>query len=237
MDTSLYTQYPYHGVYTCDDVNYNPDKPRFKDLLWNHYSWFVEMDRTGKARPCVLDNVQKVLLCNTMYLGYDVFECNHCDNEMLFCRKCHSRFCTSCGVKYQKKLAVKAECMCVDVPHRHIVFTIPESYRLLFRKDRTTLDLLFVAARNTICKITNEKIYRREKRKRGKTGKLHNDKDNYYLYRNFKDAMVFGMIASIHTFGRDLKWNPHIHYGKLAVMLRKVGEVSDTHNSPTVFFT
>jgi hypothetical protein len=74
--------------------------------------------------------------------------------------------------------------------------------------------LLFVAARNTICKITNEKIYRREKRKRGKTGKLHNDKDNYYLYRNFKDAMVFGMIASIHTFGRDLKWNPHIHYGK-----------------------
>ena len=80
MDTSLYTQYPYHGVYTCDDVNYNPDKPRFKDLLWNHYSWFVEMDRTGKARPCVLDNVQKVLLCNTMYLGYDVFECNHCDN-------------------------------------------------------------------------------------------------------------------------------------------------------------
>jgi hypothetical protein len=40
---------------------------------------------------------------------------------------------------------------------------------------------------------------------------IENDKDNYYLYRNFKDANVFGMIASIHTFGRDLKWNPHIH--------------------------
>ncbi|MBE6010785.1 MAG: hypothetical protein E7236_09030, partial [Lachnospiraceae bacterium] len=64
--------------------------------------------------------------------------------------------------------------------------------------------------------------------------KRKNDKDNYYLYRNFKDANVFGMIASIHTFGRDLKWNPHIHYDKLAVMLRKVGGVSDTHNSPTV---
>ena len=37
MDTSLYTQYPYHGVYTCDDVNYNPDKPRFKDLLERIY--------------------------------------------------------------------------------------------------------------------------------------------------------------------------------------------------------
>ena len=211
LDTGLYTEYPYLGAFSCDHNKYNPDKPRIKDLLWKHYSWFLEMDKTGKARKCVLDNVQKTLLCNTSYLGYDVFECDNCGNWMIFNHKCHSRFCTSCGVKYQKKLAVKAECMCVDTPHRHIVFTIPENYRVFFRKDRTALNLLFVAARNTICKITNEKIYRKEKRKRGKTGRPHNDSDNYYLYRNFADAMVFGMIASIHTFGRDLKWNPHIH--------------------------
>jgi hypothetical protein len=99
-----------------------------------------------------------------------------------------------------------------------LFFSISEEYRPLFRRDRSALDLLFVAARNTICKITNEKIYRKEKRKRAKTGKLHNDKDNYYLYRNHKDAMVFGMIASIHTFGRSLIWNPHIHYDKQVVM-------------------
>ena len=211
LDDNLYTEYSSYGAFTCDDVKYDPDKPRIKDLLWAHYQWFVDMDKAGKARPCVLDNVQKALLCNTSYLGYDYFECPQCNNFMIFNRKCHSRFCTSCGVKYQKKLAVQAECMCVDTPHRHIVFTIPEEYRLFFRKDRTALNLLFVAARNTICKITNEKIYRSEKRKRGQTGKTKNDKDNYYLYRNFKDANVFGMIASIHTFGRDLKWNPHIH--------------------------
>ena len=211
MDTKLYTEYPYHGAYACDDIKYDPHKPRIQDLLWKHYSWFVEMDKTGKARPCVLDNVQKTLLCNTLYLGFDVFACPQCGKEMIFCRKCHSRFCTSCGVKYQKKLAIQAECMCVDTPHRHIVFTIPENYRILFRKDRSALNLLFIAARNTICKLTNEKIYRREKRKRQKNGKLHNNKDNTYLYRNFNDAMVFGMIATIHTFGRSLNWNPHIH--------------------------
>ena len=211
LDENLYTEYPYYGAFTCDDNKYDPEKPRIKDLLWKHYQWFVEMDKAGKARPCVLDNVQKTLLCNTIYLGYDYFECPQCENFKIFNRKCHSRFCTSCGVKYQKKLAVQAECMCVDTPHRHIVFTIPEEYRIFFRKDRTALNLLFVAARNTICKITNKKIYRREKQKRGKTGKHRNDKDNYYLYRNFKEANVFGMIASIHTFGRDLKWNPHIH--------------------------
>ena len=57
----------------------------------------------------------------------------------------------------------------------------------------------------------NENIYRKEKRKRGKTGKIRNDKDNHYLYRNFKNQKRFGMIASLHTFGRALNWNPHIH--------------------------
>ncbi|RHP47141.1 hypothetical protein DXA62_15835 [Coprobacillus sp. OF03-2AA] len=23
--------------------------------------------------------------------------------------------------------------------------------------------------------------------------------------------MVFGSVLTLHTFGRDLKWNPHIH--------------------------
>ena len=60
--------------------------------------------------------------------------------------------------------------MYLDVRHRHIVFTIPEQYRFFFRKNRNALDLLFVAARNTIMKITNENIFKSEKRKRGKTG-------------------------------------------------------------------
>lgn len=211
MDENLYVVVPSRGISHCDDVKYDPNKPRIKSLLWDNYDWFVEMDKAGKARPCVLDNVQKVLLCNTCYMGFDLFECPNCGNEMVFNRKCHSRFCTSCGVKYQKTLAIKAETMCVDTPHRHMVFTIPEEYRPILRKYRKALDLLFVAARNTICKVTNENLYRKEKRKRRKTGKIRNDKDNYYLYRNFKCAKDFGMIASIHTFGRDLKWNPHIH--------------------------
>lgn len=211
IDIDLYTDYPYYGAYTVDDLSYDPDKPRLKDLFWQHYSWLVEMDRSGKSRPAVLDNIQKALLCNTVYLGYDGFECPECGNEMLFFRKCHSRVCNSCGVKYQKQLAAKAEVMCLDVPHRHVVFTIPENYRTLFRKDRSALNFLFIAARNTVCKMFNENIYRREKRKRGRSGKIRNDKDNRYLYRNFKDQKIFGMIATLHTFGRDLKWNPHIH--------------------------
>jgi len=40
---------------------------------------------------------------------------------------------------------------------------------------------------------------------------LRNPKDNTYLFRNYKYLNEFGMISTLHTFGRDLKWNPHIH--------------------------
>lgn len=207
---SIYTDYP-ENVRDCDQRDYNPNKPRVKDIIWNHYDWFLKMDELGKARPTVLENIQKTLLCNTCYLGYDVFKCPNCGNENLLFHKCHSRFCNKCGVKLQKTLAAKAEVMCIDVPHRHIVFTIPDYYRNYFRKDRSALNLLFVASRNTICKMMNEKTYRKEKRIQEKGLKKKKTKDNYYMYRNYTNVESFGMIATLHTFGRDLKWNPHIH--------------------------
>lgn len=211
IDTGLHREYPYYGAFDCDHKPYDPSKPRIKDILWNHYDIIVEWDKTGKARPCVLDNVQKTLLCNTVYLGYDYFECPDCNNFNLVYHHCHSRFCTSCGTKNQKILASIAEHMCLDVPHRHIVFTIPESYRIFFRKNRYALNFLFIVARNTILKIFNQSLYRKIKRKLLKKGIFNNEKDNIYFMHNYKQINDFGMIATIHTFGRALNWNPHIH--------------------------
>ena len=211
LDEHLYADYPFYGAFDSDHMNYDPNKPRIKDILWYNYDWIEQLHDNGRLRDCVLDNVQKTLICNTIYLGYDAFECPKCGNGTILYHHCHSRLCTSCGAKLQKQLAAKAEVMCLNVKHRHFVFTIPEEYREIFRKDRTALNVLFVAARNTVCKVCNESLYRKLKRKQKKTHKYHNDKDNYYLFRNYKGRKEFGMISTLHTFGRDLKWNPHIH--------------------------
>ena len=92
---------------------------------------------------------------------------------------------------------------CLDCPHRHIVFTIPEELRNWFRQDRTRLNLLFVASRNTISILTNKSLADKLKKK-----KLS---DTHYIFKNIPVHNEFGMIATIHTFGKDLKWNPHIH--------------------------
>lgn len=192
----------------CDDVSYDPSKPRLKDIFYKHYNWILRMDELGRCRKAILNNIQRTLLCKTVYLGYDAFDCNACDNYMWLFRHCHSRVCNSCGIKLQKTLAVKAKVMCIDVKHRHIVFTIPKEYREYFRKDREALNLLFVASRNTLMKLFNKSLFDKVRRKKGI---VRNPKDNYYLFRNYSNLKIFGEIATLHTFGRDLKWNPHIH--------------------------
>lgn len=193
---------------SADKVLYNPDKPRIKDILWKHYDWILDTHNSGRLRDSILDNVQKTLLCKTLYLGYHAFDCTNCDNWIWLFRHCHSKFCPSCGIKLQKQLAVKAEVMCIDVKHRHMVFTIPEEYREYFRKDRDALNILFVASRNTMMKVFNHSLFKKVRKKKGI---VRNPKDNYYLFRNYKYLNEFGMISTLHTFGRDLKWNPHIH--------------------------
>ena len=76
-------------------------------------------------------------------------------------------------------------CKLVSCVHRHCVFTIPEELRVYFLKDRSLLNCLFHSVRDVVLRMFS-KINKTE---------------------NFTP----GFICVLHTFGRDLKWNPHIH--------------------------
>ena len=204
MDTTYHSNIPIEtlSLLDCDVRNFDFIHP-IKNIFFDNIEYIRKLDASGKARPCILDNVERSLLCHTCYLGFDQFECPDCDNWNIIPHSCHSRFCNACGVKYAKQLAAKATSFCLDCPHRHIVFTIPEELRNWFRQDRTRLNLLFVASRNTISILTNKSLADKLKKK-----KLS---DTHYIFKDIPVRNEFGMIATIHTFGRDLKWNPHIH--------------------------
>lgn len=73
----------------------------------------------------------------------------------------------------------------INCVHRHCVFTIADDLRIIFLKHRKLLKLLFDSVNQVI---------------------------SYYFYiQNKSRKFVPGFICVLHTFGRDLKWNPHIH--------------------------
>ena len=181
-----------HSNYTKHD-NSNI-KYKIKNILddhWDNYERF--MSKLCKIPNYVYENVEKVRQCRTKALGYHYYTCPNCGNFSYEFHTCKSRFCSSCGVKYAKNRSIQIQKKVFNCNHRHIVFTIPNELRIYFKKDKSLLDLLFKASNNVIEYCFNK--CRELKRK---------DKSKQY-------KITPGFISVLHTFGRDLKWNPHIH--------------------------
>ena len=64
-----------------------------------------------------------------------------------------SRLCPSCGFKYSATWTQKMINDILNIPHRHILFTIPEELRAFFCYDRTLLSKLAKAV-NEVMKIS-----------------------------------------------------------------------------------
>ena len=115
MDTTYHSNIPVESLLLLDcDVRNFDFNHLIKNIFFDNMEYIRKLNASGKARPCILDNVERSLLCHTCYLGFDQFECTDCDNWNIIPHSCHSRFCNACGVKYAKQLAAKATTALID---------------------------------------------------------------------------------------------------------------------------
>ena len=198
-------------LFNCSQNIKLKHKESFPFIFNDNLDFITHLFNARKMRPITFDHIQKTILCGSIYLGYDFYECPACHEETIIPHSCHSRFCTKCGAKETKLRAARVSSIALDAPHRHIVFTIPWELRDYLLKHRHLLDLLFVAARNTLACLFNDSKFRKNKNKNKNDIFPHKRKKIKYAYKNDKDKVIFGSVMTLHTFGRDLQWNPHIH--------------------------
>ena len=151
-------------------------------IFREHYE---EIEYTLHPRPIVMENVEKMINCGDPAYGGAMYGCPHCGELKFVPFRCHSKFCPTCGNKYCIDRSTKISFKLVACTHRHLVFTIDEDLRPFFLDDRSRLNCLFQAVRSVILRMFHE----------------------MNKSRNF----VPGFICVLHTFGRPLEWNPHIH--------------------------
>ena len=193
----------HHATKTFESTNtYDPKKPSLKIIFHYHWDEFCELPYVKNVgmRPVVPKEIKRMLSCGTIDAGFEVFECPHCHKVNIICYTCKSRFCSSCGAKRVKEQSAMISKITLPIPHRHVVFTIDERLRVYFRKNYQLLDVLFDSARQTI-----EYAFKKLKGK--------------------KNAITPGYVLTLHTFGRDLKWNPHIHCLLTEGGLTKTGDI------------
>lgn len=182
--------------------NYNSFKKTglIATIFEDHWNSFANSHReiVEVYRPNADVEIHKIIDCYNKNLGCSVYECPNCHDIIFVGHTCKSRLCSSCGYKYKNERVESILQTSYNCQHRQIVFTIPAQLRryFFFPLDKK-INLLFKAVRDTIYSILNVSY---KKNKKGKF-KKYTSKIKY----------TPGFFAFLHTFGRDLKWNPHIH--------------------------
>jgi hypothetical protein len=154
-------------------------------IFEENWDAFVEEVGYENIREICHDEVDKIINCGKFENGYLEYTCGSCGEVKRVGFTCKSRLCSSCGKKYVDERSEKMSSKMLPVKHWHMTFTIPEDMRIIFRRDRELL---------------------------GELPRLVNKVIKYgFTKMNKSEDYTPGIIAVIHTFGRDLKWNPHVH--------------------------
>ena len=131
---------------------------------------------------------QHLINCRTAKLGGHSLYCENGHLDGVWYNSCKHRCCPQCNGTGQTRWVEKVKKKLLKANHVHIVFSIPSEYRQYWRLNtRIMIDVLFKAAKETL------------------TDLLINDPEKKYL-----DAIP-GFILALHTWGRNLTLNPHIH--------------------------
>jgi hypothetical protein len=169
-----------------------------KYILQHNNNWLRFYDKHRHLiRESVVENIDKLFLCRTQAAGFHRYQCPHCGEIAVIPHSCKSRICSSCGKLATDRWISSSLSRFPNVPYQHLVFTLPEEIRsIILLNRRVLLNALFNLAAETVTSWTiSNKSYSP------------------------------GITMVIHTFGRDLKFNPHIH------MLATCGGLSSDRSS------
>ena len=152
-------------------------------IFSHNHNWDVyRYKHRDEIRDVEIEEVEKMLSCGER--GYCMYLCPNCGELKVIHFGCNSRVCTHCGKKFTDKWANMVARKTFDVKHRHVVFTIPEELRSFFHDDRSLLKVLMDCAITTLADVMERKL-------------------------NYK--AIPGAIVIVHTYGKDMKHNSHLH--------------------------
>ncbi|MEE9451596.1 MAG: IS91 family transposase [Gammaproteobacteria bacterium] len=172
-------------------------------LLSNQNWWRFYNQHRDKLRASIVSCITKLLSCKNIIRGYQKYVCSNpdCPHIKLIPHTCKCRACSSCGKKATELWIEKQNHLLPDTSWQHITFTMPCELWDFFWLNRHLLNLISKIAADCITSIANQK------------------------------NVTPGIFTALHTFGRNLKRNVHIHLSTTTG-----GLCNNTHRWKKLFF-
>ena len=123
--------------------------------------------------------------CRTPDMGVSYFACKDQHEVIQQYHSCRNRSCYLCSEKTKHDWIEKQKTHLLNVPHFHVVFTLPHEYLTLWRYNESLFtQLLFRASQQTLMELLGD--------------------DKYH-------GITPGILMALHTWGRALPLHPHTH--------------------------
>ena len=159
-------------------------KRSLNDLLLKDQSWYRYYQKyKDSIRPEVLETVSNILSCGLTGRGFSCYECSNpkCTHSKKVAFTCHNRFCSKCGKKATENWMHRQISILPSCDWQHITFTMPRELWRFFKDHWDLLNQLPAVAAAILKRVAAQK------------------------------GITIGLFIALHTFGRDLKHNPHLH--------------------------
>lgn len=151
----------------------------FFDQWWDIYC----KDPKVFIQPEQYKAVAALRACRTAALGIDYYSCPECGDTTEVYHNCKNRFCPTCSWSDTLRWAEKIKSNMLNMPHRHVVFTIPHKLiPLIKRNEFALLNMQMQVSAHTL-------------------------KD----WMENKYGLRCGIISVLHTAGELKTFHSHVH--------------------------
>ena len=157
-------------------------RPRFDiaDLVRLHRDVLEARYSLNRQQRRVLTAIGQ---CRTAALGGHKEVCEQGDFEQISYNSCRDRHCPKCQALAQERWLAKETQRLLDLPHFHLVFTLPAELRFLARQYPAKFyGALFRAVTRTLLKLFRSRL-----------------------------KATPGLLLVLHTWTRELTFHPHLH--------------------------
>ena len=158
--------------------------PELADVFASHGRSYLAKF-AGAVLPSHYRVVRDIVSCRTPVMGGHVFRCDSCGGEVYAYHSCRNRHCPKCrhGAAEDWLAARRREIL--PVTYFHAVFTLPAVLRMPVRSHQRLMGgIIMQAAARSLIKLCGDPRY---------------------------VGGTVGVMAVLHTSGRNLSWHPHVH--------------------------
>jgi hypothetical protein len=144
------------------------------------------LQKYGRAMlPSHRRAMQDIIRCRTEAMGGQIFCCDHCGRRHYVYHSCRNRNCPKCHGQETEAWLDQRRQELLPITYFHLVFTVPDELHACMRSRQTALySILMRAAAQATIRLAA---------------------DPHYV------GGLVGILALLHTWGRNLSHHPHIH--------------------------